>query len=70
VRLYDNSKLIVELYRKGCVFYMLVVILIIGLAGIIGNQYSSMRRMEGIQRSLDDINQKLRDMNNSNNNRY
>lgn len=34
----------------------------IGLAGIIVNQYSGLRRMDDIQKSLDDINQKLRDM--------
>lgn len=37
----------------------LTVVVIIGLAGIIGNQYSGLRRMEQIQRSLDDMNEKL-----------
>ena len=41
---------------------LLVIILIIGLAGIIGNQYSGLRRMEEMQKSLDDINQKLRNI--------
>ncbi len=45
-----------------------IIILIAGLAGIIGNQYSGLRRMETIQRSLDDINQKIRDMNPQSNN--
>ncbi|WP_186438453.1 hypothetical protein [Cohnella terricola] len=40
----------------------LIIVIIIGFAGMIGNQYSGLRRMESIQRSLDDINQKLRDM--------
>jgi hypothetical protein len=42
---------------------LLAVILVVGLAGIIGNQYSGLKRMESIQRSLDDMNQKLKDMN-------
>jgi hypothetical protein len=40
----------------------LIIVLIIGFAGVIGNQYSGLQRMGSIQRSLDDINQKLRDM--------
>lgn len=42
---------------------LIVLILIIGLAGLIGNQYSGLKRMEEMQRSLDDINQKLRERN-------
>ncbi|BBI35954.1 hypothetical protein KCTCHS21_53530 [Cohnella abietis] len=45
---------------------LLTIVLIIGLVGIIGNQYSGIKRMESIQRSLDDINQKIRDMNSLN----
>lgn len=41
---------------------LLIIILVIGLAGIIGNQYSSLRKQDDLQRSLDDINQKLREM--------
>ncbi|MHA6484129.1 hypothetical protein ACX1C1_19735 [Paenibacillus sp. strain BS8-2] len=41
---------------------LITIVAVIGLAGIIGNQYSGLRRMESIQRSLDDINQKLREM--------
>lgn len=33
-------------------------ILVIGFAGIIGNQYSGLRRMESIQKSLDELNSK------------
>ncbi|WP_438446077.1 hypothetical protein [Gorillibacterium sp. sgz5001074] len=40
---------------------LLIVILVIGFAGIIGNQYSGLRRMEELQRSLDQLNQKLRE---------
>jgi hypothetical protein len=43
---------------------LILFVIIIGFAGVIGNQYSSLRRMESIQRSLDDINQKLREKNN------
>lgn len=42
---------------------LLVIILIIGLGGIIGNQYSALKRMESIQNSLDDINDKLGKLN-------
>jgi len=41
---------------------LLIVILIIGFAGIIGNQYSALKRMGDIQYSLDEINQKLREI--------
>jgi|GEM_PF-823781 hypothetical protein len=37
----------------------LTIVVIIGLAGIISNQYSSLRRMERLQRSLDELNEKL-----------
>lgn len=37
----------------------IVIILIVGLAGIITNQYSSLRRMERMQRSLDELNRKM-----------
>ncbi|MBH5317664.1 hypothetical protein I6N90_07600 [Paenibacillus sp. GSMTC-2017] len=42
---------------------LIIILLFVGITGIIGNQYSGLRRMEQLQRSLDDINQKLRDMN-------
>jgi hypothetical protein len=41
---------------------LVIIVLIIGLAGIIGNQYSGLRRMEEIQKSLDDMKWKLEDM--------
>ncbi|MFC4777304.1 hypothetical protein ACFO9Q_10970 [Paenibacillus sp. GCM10023252] len=41
---------------------ILIIVVIVGFAGIIGNQYSGLRRMEYLQRSLDDINQKLREI--------
>ncbi|WP_165593403.1 hypothetical protein [Paenibacillus solani] len=37
----------------------IVIVLIVGLAGIITNQYSSLRRMERMQRSLDELNRKM-----------
>lgn len=37
----------------------LTIVVIIGLAGIIGNQYSSLRRMEQLQHSLDEMNERL-----------
>ena len=39
----------------------IIVVIVIGFAGIIGNQNSTLRRMDSIQRSLDEINQKIRD---------
>jgi uncharacterized membrane protein (DUF106 family) len=47
------------------VIVLIVIIIIIGFAGMIGNQYSGLKRMDEMQRSLDDINQKLREMNRS-----
>ncbi|GKU79168.1 hypothetical protein L3i20_v235650 [Paenibacillus sp. L3-i20] len=44
---------------------LILIVIIIGLSGIIGNQYSSLRRAEQMQRSLDDINQKLREISNN-----
>lgn len=38
---------------------LIIVVLIIGLAGIIGNQNSGLKRMEQLQRSLDDISQNI-----------
>lgn len=40
---------------------LLIIVLGIGLAGIIGNQYSGLKRMDDLQKSLDDMNQKLSD---------
>ncbi|MHA2855068.1 hypothetical protein ACXZ7E_13820 [Paenibacillus lautus] len=42
----------------------IVIILIIGLAGIISNQYSALRRMERMQRSLDELNMRIHEMKN------
>ena len=39
-----------------------VVILLVGLVAIIGNQYSGLKQMRAMQRSLDDLNQKLREI--------
>ncbi|MEX3615424.1 hypothetical protein [Paenibacillus glucanolyticus] len=40
----------------------IVIILIVGLAGIISNQYSALRRMDRMQRSLDELNVRLQEM--------
>lgn len=42
---------------------LIIIILIVGLAGIIGNQYAALRRMESIQHSIDDMNRKLEELN-------
>ncbi|MBY0162637.1 hypothetical protein V4V36_04625 [Paenibacillus lautus] len=42
----------------------IVIILIVGLAGIISNQYSALRRMERMQRSLDELNMRIHEMKN------
>lgn len=44
----------------------IVIIIIIGYAGLIGNQYSSLKRMDGLQKSLDEINQSLREIKETN----
>lgn len=41
---------------------LLIIILVVGMAGIIGNQYSGLKKIDDIQKSLDDLNQKLREM--------
>lgn len=40
----------------------IVIILIVGLAGIISNQYSALRRMDRMQRSLDELNVRFQEM--------
>ncbi|MBB6636038.1 hypothetical protein [Cohnella thailandensis] len=40
---------------------LIVVLLFVGLAGIIGNQYSGLRKMDAIQRTLEEINQSLKE---------
>jgi hypothetical protein len=39
----------------------IAVILIIGFAGVIGNQYSGLQRMSQMQKTLDDIRSALRE---------
>ncbi|GIO96060.1 hypothetical protein J14TS5_11460 [Paenibacillus lautus] len=41
----------------------IVFILLVGFAGIISNQYSALRRMERMQRSLDELNIRIQEMN-------
>lgn len=38
----------------------LIIVVVIGFAGIISNQYAGLRRMESLQKSLDELNQHLR----------
>lgn len=40
--------------------WLVVIIIIIGLAGIIGNQYSGLQRMNQIQKTLDEIKDSMR----------
>jgi len=47
---------------RSSVIFLLVVVLIIAFAGVIGNQYSGLRRMEEMQKSLDQINQTLKEL--------
>ncbi|MGG4090954.1 hypothetical protein [Paenibacillus lautus] len=42
---------------------LIIIVMIVGLAGIISNQYSALRRMERMQRSLDELNIRLQEMN-------
>ncbi|MBT2760507.1 hypothetical protein [Paenibacillus sp. ISL-20] len=41
---------------------LIIIVMIVGLAGIISNQYSALRRMERMQRSLDELNIRLQEM--------
>lgn len=41
---------------------MVCAAIVIGIVMVIGNQKSGLRKMDDMQRSLDDINQKLREM--------
>lgn len=38
---------------------LVVIVIVIGLAGIIGNQYSGLQRMQKIQQTLDEIKESL-----------
>lgn len=42
---------------------LIIIVMIVGLAGIISNQYSALRRMEHMQRSLDELNIRLQEIN-------
>lgn len=46
---------------------IIVVILLVGLLGIISNQYSGLRRMEKLQKTLDEINEGIKTMNDQRN---
>ncbi|WP_280521125.1 hypothetical protein [Paenibacillus mangrovi] len=39
---------------------LVAVVVVIGLFGIIGNQYSALRRMERMQKTLEEIRDELR----------
>jgi membrane protein insertase Oxa1/YidC/SpoIIIJ len=47
---------------RSSVILLLVIVLIVAFAGVIGNQYSGLRRMEQMQQSLDQINQTLKEL--------
>lgn len=38
----------------------LIIVIVIGFAGIISNQYAGLRRMESLQKSVDELNYHLR----------
>lgn len=42
---------------------LIIFVMIVGLAGIISNQYSALKRMERMQRSLDELNTRIQEMN-------
>jgi hypothetical protein len=42
---------------------LIIIVMIVGLAGIISNQYSALRRMDRMQRSLDELNTRIQEMN-------
>lgn len=39
---------------------LLVILVLVALAAIIGNQYSVIKKMDSLQKTLDDINQKIK----------
>ncbi|RUS45577.1 hypothetical protein [Cohnella sp. AR92] len=55
-----------EILEKDSEMLFIVIVIIIGYAGLIGNQYSSLKRMDGLQKSLDEINQSLREIKETN----
>lgn len=66
-RCYPITNIIRDQSKNGKdAFYMIgliIIVMIVGLAGIISNQYSALRRMEHMQRSLDELNIRLQEMN-------
>jgi hypothetical protein len=46
------------MFWRNIMELFIVIVLVIGLAGMIGNQYSIMRRMEGIEKILSEIRDK------------
>ncbi|WP_167747217.1 hypothetical protein [Cohnella luojiensis] len=40
---------------------LIVIIIVVGLAGIIGNQYSGLQRMNQMQKTLDEIKASLQE---------
>ncbi len=42
---------------------ILIIILVIGLFGIISNQFSGLRRIEKLEKTLDEINESMKTMN-------
>lgn len=55
--------------EESFVELFIFVILLIGLFGIIGNQYSGLRKMEKLQQTLDEINTGMKEMNDQRNQR-
>ncbi|WP_200901478.1 hypothetical protein [Paenibacillus sp. DMB20] len=43
--------------------FFFFVIVLVGFFGVIGNQYSGLRKMEQLQQTLNEINQGIKDMN-------
>lgn len=40
----------------------LIIVIVIGFAGIISNQYAGLKRMDSLQKSIDELNRNLREI--------
>lgn len=49
----------------GAMSFFIILILVLGLAGMIGGQNVGLRKMENLQKSLDELNQKVEEIMNS-----
>ncbi|WP_420094229.1 CDP-alcohol phosphatidyltransferase family protein [Paenibacillus faecalis] len=51
------------IFKARILMEILIIILVIGLFGIISNQFSGLRRIEKLEKTLDEINESMKTMN-------